>query len=169
MIINEVLGNIADFPADNRTIDLLEMEWFEATKKIQRRKTNSGQEVAIKFLREGQRLRQGDIVYEDDQKLVIVQIRPCDAIVLTPDTMLEMGTICYEIGNKHLPLFIQDNRVMMPFEMPMFRWLEASGYKPQKENVQLLNLLKSNVEPHGHGGSGSTLFSKILNLASTKE
>lgn len=167
MIITEILGNIADFPTNERSIDLLEMEWFEASKKIQRRKSNNGQEITIKFLREGQRLRQGDIVYQDDFKIVAVQIKPCDAIVLAPTNMLEMGTICYEIGNKHLPLFIQNDQVMMPFEMPMFRWLEASGYKPHKENVQLLNLLKSNTEPHSHGGS--TLLSKILDLTSRNE
>ena len=67
-----------------------------------------------------------------------------------------------------MPLFIQEELVLMPFEMPMFRWLEASGYEPLKEEHQLLNLLKSNVEPHGHSGSTS-LFSKIINIASKNE
>lgn len=167
MLVTQVLGNIAEYPISGFIIDLLEIEWFEATKRIQRKKTNNGQEVAIKFMREGQRLKQGDILYQDDKELIVVEIKPCDAIVLKPSSMLEMGTICYEIGNKHMPLFIQDNQIMMPFEAPMFRWLEASGYNPNKENVQLLDILKSNVEPHGHGSS--TLFSKILNLASKNE
>lgn len=167
MILREVIGNIGDEPTLPLTVDRLEIEWFEATRRIQRKKSNGGQEIAIKFLREGQRLREGDIVYRDDEKVVVVHIKPCEAIVLTPASLLEMGTVCYEIGNKHLPLFIQNNQVMMPFEMPMFRWLEASGYRPEKKEVQLLNMLKSNVEPHSHGSS--SLFSKILNLAASKE
>lgn len=168
MIVQEVVGNRKTQGTEDRAIDVLELEWFETTKRIQRKRTKSGQEIAIKFLREGQRLHQDDILYLDERKAVVVDIKPCDAIVIVPGALLEMGTVCYEIGNKHMPLFIQDDKVMMPFEMPMFRWLEASGYKPQKQEVKLLHLLKSNVEPHGHSGN-SSLFSKILNLASSKE
>ncbi|MNF17818.1 hypothetical protein D3C80_2215470 [compost metagenome] len=53
--------------------------------------------------------------------------------------------------------------------MPMFRWLEVSGFKPEKQSVKLLNLLKSNVEPHGHGSLGSTIFTKILKMAAPKD
>lgn len=168
MLIKEILGNTAQQSLDKLTIDLLEIEWYEATKRIQRKTSNGGTDLSIKFLKEGQRLNEGDILYQDNEKAIVVHIKPCDAIVIKPKTMLQMGTVCYEIGNKHMPLFIQEELVLMPFEMPMFRWLEASGYEPLKEEHQLLNLLKSNVEPHGHSGSTS-LFSKIINIASKNE
>ncbi len=166
MIINEIIGNVASAAIDGLKIDQLQMEWFETTKRIQRRTTEDGMEIAIRFMREGQRLTQGDIVYQDAEKVVVVDINPCDAIVITPSTMLQMGTICYEIGNKHLPVFIQDDQVLVPYEEPLFRWLKASGYEPAKEIKQLINILKSNVEPHGHGNAhgGSSLFSKIIGL-----
>lgn len=167
VLVTEIIGNKATTSLDDRIVDWLEMEWFETTRKVQRLRSKDGMEIAIKLLREGQRLRQDDMVYEDDKKAVFVYVKPCETIVLSPASMLEMGTICYEIGNKHLPLFIQGDEVLMPFENPMYRWLEASGYAPQKQERQLLNLLKSNVEPHGHGGSESSLFSKIINLASS--
>ena len=167
MIIQQIIGNKATHSIDGLEVDILEIEWFEATNRIQRRHTNSGMEIAIKFTQEGQRLHQDDILYQDDKKVVLVHIKPCEAIVMTPASLLEMGTICYEIGNKHLPLFIQDDKIMMPFEMPMFRWLEASGYKPEKQEPQLLHILKSNVAPHGHGSS--SLFTKILNIASSND
>ncbi|WP_447642560.1 MULTISPECIES: urease accessory protein UreE [Chitinophagaceae] len=164
MIINETLGNIAENPT-SKNVDYLDLEWFETTKRIQRKRSRQGTEIAIKFLREGQRLRQGDILFENEEKIIVVNILETEAIVISPTTLLEMGTVCYEIGNKHMPLFIEDDKVMMPFEMPMFRWLEGCGYKPEKHVVKLLNILKSNVEPHNHGNNNS-LFSKILSLAS---
>lgn len=167
MIIHEITGNTATTDISNLEVDLLEIEWFETTKRIQRRKTNQGMEIAIKFIQEGQRLHQDDILYRDAEKVVVVNIKPCEAIVMTPSSLLEMGTICYEIGNKHLPLFIQDDQIMMPFETPMFRWLEASGYAPNKKEVRLLHLLKSNVAPHGHGNT--SLFTKILNIAASND
>lgn len=169
MIINETLGNISDKPVVGKSIDYLDLEWFESTKRIQRKKTREGEDVAIKFLREGQRLREGDILFEDDEKLIVINILETEAIVISPDSMLEMGTVCYEIGNKHIPLFIQENKVLLPFEMPMYRWLEVSGFKPEKQTVKLLNLLKSNVEPHGHGSLGSSIFTKILKMAAPKD
>lgn len=169
MTISETLGNISDAAFGLKPIDYLDLEWFEATKKIQRKKTRQGEDIAIKFLREGQRLREGDILFEDEQKIIVVNILETEAIVISPFSMLEMGTVCYEIGNKHIPLFIQQDKVLLPFEMPMYRWLEVSGFKPEKQSVKLLNLLKSNVEPHGHGSLGSTIFTKILKMAAPKD
>lgn len=167
MIVEQIVGNTKTQDIGDREVDLLEIEWFETTKRIQRKRTNSGMEIAIKFVQEGQRLHQNDILYQDDKKVVVVNIKPCEAIVMKPKSLLEMGTICYEIGNKHLPLFIENDQIMMPFEMPMFRWLEASGYFPEKQEVQLLHLLKSNVAPHGHGNT--SLFTKILNIAASHD
>lgn len=164
MIIKQVLGTTATLLLDGLTLDRLELEWFETAKRIQRKTTAGGMEVAIRFLKEGQRLRQHDVLYLDEEKAVVVHIRPCDAIVVSPQSLLQMGTICYEIGNKHLPLFIQDDQVLIPYEEPLFRWLSVNGYEPVKEEKQLVNMLQTNVEPHEHGGT--SLFTKIMNLTS---
>ncbi|NLR61394.1 urease accessory protein UreE [Chitinophaga polysaccharea] len=164
MIVEKIAGNIASTVTGNRKVDLLQLEWYEMTKRIQRKHTQDGLEIAIKFLKEGQRLQHGDILYMDDEKVVVVDILPSDAIVVTPRSLLEMGSICYEIGNKHLPVFIQNDQVLIPFEEPIFRWLAASGYDTVKAHTRLTNLLNANVQPHSHGG-GSSLFSKILGMA----
>jgi len=169
MTISETLGTISNSTINGRSIDYLDLEWFESTKRIQRKKTRQGEDIAIKFLREGQRLREGDILFENEEKIIVVNILETETIVISPSSMLEMGTVCYEIGNKHIPLFIQEDKVLLPFEMPMFRWLEVSGFKPEKQSVKLLNLLKSNVEPHGHASLGSTIFTKILKMATPKD
>ncbi len=167
MIIKEVLGNRQNIPPHHRITDILYLEWFETTKRILRKETAAGREIAVKLTQEGKRLQDGDILWRDDQIEIVVEIIPTEAIVVTPATLLQMGTICYEIGNKHLPLFIQDDEVLVPYEAPLFRLLEAGGYQPRREIRQLKNLLKVNVEPHAHGApatTSETLFTKILNL-----
>jgi urease accessory protein len=165
MIVKDIVGSIKLIDVDNKAVDILQMQWFETTKRIQRKHTQNGVEVAIKFLKEGQRLQQGDIVYMDDNSIIVVDILPCDAIVVTPASLAEMGAVCYEIGNKHLPVFIQNNEVLLPFEEPIFRWLSASGYNTKKTFTKLLNLVNAGVQPHSHSGNGS-LFSKIMMLTS---
>ena len=72
-------------------------------------------------------------------------------------------------------MFIQDNKVLIPFEEPLFKWLSASGYHPSKESRQLKNILRSTDASHGHGHSHDhdhkennepPLFTKIINFAS---
>ena len=165
IIVEKIEGNVVNGSAAQRVIDPLLLEWFETGKRLLRRHTQGGQEVALRFMREAPMLQQGDIVWMDDKKAIVIDIIPAAAIVLQPATMNDMATVCYEIGNKHLPLFLEGNEVLVPYEEPLFRWLEAKGYRPVKEQRRLTNMLRSNIIPHEHGGSGS-LFSKIMQLAS---
>jgi urease accessory protein len=165
LIIEQIAGNLKTLSTGARSIDYLQIEWYESTKRIQRRKTLGGRDIAIRFLKEGQRLNQDDVLMMDDHTAVVVDIKPCDAIQVIPKTMLEMGTVCYEIGNKHLPLFIQDDLVLMPYEDPTFKWLNAKGFEATKVHTKLLNLLNSTVQPHAHPlGIGGSIFSKVMGL-----
>jgi urease accessory protein len=111
-------------------------------------------------------LTEGDVLYADDQTIIVVEILPCDAMVIP--MVIPMGTLqsvaaaCYEIGNRHLPLFIGDSELLAPFEEPLFRWLTANNYAPAREERKLIHPLRSTVSAHAH--SSSSLFSKILNL-----
>lgn len=160
IVVESILEAVAP---GNRTIDILELEWFETGKRVLRRTTVKGREIALRFLREAPLLQEGDLLWMDEHTLITVSILPADAIVLTPSNMTDMAAVCYEIGNKHLPLFLSGEQVLVPFEEPLFKWLDARGYKPAKEQRVLSNMLRSNVLPHNHTTS---LFSKIMQLTS---
>jgi urease accessory protein len=81
--------------------------------------------------------------------------------------MFEMASICYEIGNKHLPLFFENDELLVPFEMPLYKLLTAQGYGVKQEQRKLLQPLKTTVSPHSN--SSETLFSKIMKLTTTNE
>ncbi len=70
--------------------------------------------MALKFTKEGQQLQQNDILYEDNDLMIVVDILPCEAIVISPRNMAEMAKVCYEIGNKHLPLFLEEEQLLIP-------------------------------------------------------
>ena len=95
---------------------------------------------------------------------IVVDILPCDAIVVHPHSLTEMGRVCYEIGNKHLPMFIENGEVLLPFEEPIYRWLLAGFQSVRREHIKLLNMLNGNVS-HGHR-ENSSLFSKVIGLVS---
>ena len=137
MLVKEKLGNINFFAISNRKIDYLLIEWYEATKRILHKKTIAGIDVTMKFLNENPQLSEGDVVYEDDFNIVVIEITPCDAIIIRPRTMFEMAAICYEIGNKHLPVFYEEEELLVAFEAPLYQthwWLQVTMCTREKEN-----------------------------------
>ena len=167
MLIKEKIGNIHSFPVNDRMIDWLMLEWYESNKRILHKKTQSGKEMVMKFLKENQNLTQGDIVYAGDSTIVAIGIIECEAIIIRPKTMHEMASVCYEIGNKHLPLFFQDDEVLVAYEVPLFRLLCSVGYDVKQGKRKLINPLKTTVAPHGH--TSDSLFSKIMKLTTSPE
>ena len=84
MVIQQKLGNLNTFSLENRAIDWLPLEWYETNKRILHKKTLSGRQIILKFLKESPGLTQDDVVYEDEQCLVVIDIIPCDAMVIHP-------------------------------------------------------------------------------------
>jgi urease accessory protein len=167
MLIQKKIGNIDAYESGNRPIDWLHLEWFEAGKRILRRKTQSGKELALKFLAEHSGLTQGDIIHEDEQSLIAIEILPCECMVVKPVNMFEMASACYEIGNKHLPLYFDSNCLLVPLEMPLYNLLAAQGYAVTVENRKLLQPLKTTVAPHGNGNE--SLFTRIMKMTHSNE
>jgi urease accessory protein len=168
MLIQFKVGNLKSSGVNKEKIDWLELEWYETTKRILRKRTGTGKEVSLKFLNEKPLLTEGDILYEDEQTIIAVTILPCEVIAIKPKNMFEMASVCYEIGNKHLPLFYENDELLVPFEMPLFRLLELQGYDMKKEERKLLQPLKTTVSPHVQLDGGG-LFSKIIKQTTTDE
>jgi urease accessory protein len=167
MLINRKAGNLQSFDVGKRSIDHLAIDWFEANKRIMHKATQSGKQVTIKFMQENPDLKQGDILFADDTSIIVVEINPCKTIVIEPRTILESASVCYEIGNKHLPLFHDGDELLIPYEAPLYRLLQASGYTMKIEERRLDKPIKTSVSPHAHSGSSTSLFNKILQLTTS--
>ena len=162
MLIQNKTGNLATVEINQRKVDYVLMEWHESGKRILRKTTQAGTEIAIQFLNKNPEFTEGDILFADEETIIAVYIQPCDCIVLQPKNMFEMATMCYEIGNKHLPLFYEADHLLVPFEMPLFKLLAAQNFEVQQANRKLLQPLKTTVTPHNVTTSDS-LFSTIVN------
>lgn len=168
MLIKEKIGNLGFFALYNRKIDYLLLEWYETNKRILHKKTVAGVEVVMKFLNENQQLAEGDVIYEDDFSLIAIEIKECETLIIRPKTMFEMASVCYEIGNKHIPVFYHQEELLVAYEAPLHTLLSAAGYEVAQGKRKLANPLKSSVAPHGHNSQGS-LFSKIMKFTNPPE
>ena len=166
MVIHQKIGNLEAYNINDKAIDWLALEWYETRKRILHKRTISERGIILKFLQENPALTEGDVLFEDETSIIAIQILPCDAIVIQPINMFEMASVCYEIGNKHLPLFYENDTVLVPFDAPLFRLLVAQGYNVTQARKKLVQPLKTSVLPHSNTGASESLFSKIMKLTS---
>ena len=152
-LIQTILGKSKTLDLTHHTIDTVHLQWFESTRRIMVKTSAAGREVAFKLFKEGQSLEHNDVVYLDDALAIVIEIEPCEVIVLSPATLPDMARVCYEIGNKHAPLFLDGDELLLPPDEPLFRWLVAAGFAPTKQVRRLSHALRSN-SAHGHGAGG---------------
>ena len=109
MLCEQVLGKLEDLDVSGKTVEYVDIEWHEAFKKIHKKITDQGREVGIRMddsiLSRG--LFQGDVIYQDETVIVAVNTPPCEIIeiALAPGHEKMAAKVCYEIGNRHAPLF----------------------------------------------------------------
>ena len=156
LIIQTIIGTLQTLKQQQQIttqmLDTVSLQWFEADRRIIRTTTTGGREIAFRLLKEGQRLHHEDVVYLDKQLVIVVQIEPSEVMVLAPQTLPEMARACYEIGNKHTPLFLDGNELLLPFDKPLFEWLQAAGFTPIQQQRRLSEQLRANSAPGVGGG-----------------
>lgn len=157
-IMQEILGNLDELKQagkiTHQQIDFVPLQWYEADRNILRKTALSGREVAFRLLKEGQRLKHHDVVFISENLVIAIEILPSEAIVLSPKTLPDMARACYEIGNKHSPLFLEGDELLLTYDKPMFEWLQAAGFEPKKANRRLSQALRANsAQGHGHSHS----------------
>mgnify|MGYP003550710963 FL=1 len=109
MLCEQVLGKLEDLDVSGKTVEYVDIEWHEAFKKIHKKITEQGREVGIRMddsiLSRG--LFQGDVIYQDETVIVAVNTPLCEIIEITlvPGHEKMAAKVCYEIGNRHAPLY----------------------------------------------------------------
>ncbi|MGI6109543.1 MAG: urease accessory protein UreE, partial [Eubacteriaceae bacterium] len=102
-------------------------------------------------------MKQDDVLYADADRVIAVNIPPCEVVVATvaEDHPHMKEKLCYEIGNRHAPLFWgpDDNTFITPYNEPMLLMLDKlHGVTARKESRKLDfdRAISSSVHSHTH-------------------
>lgn len=147
MVVEKILGSIEDYELGSRRADRVFLEWFEADKKLLHKQTESGMEIGIRV---NQPLKDGDILYVNSERIIFVEILPTELICVKVETMLKMGRLCFELGNRHLQLDISEDEVRVPYDAPTFEYLEKLGFNPLKVRGKVSHLILCHSHRHSH-------------------
>lgn len=105
MIITEILGNrseLSDADLSGLTEERVALDNLELVKRIQRVSTDTGREIGLRLDSDVKELKDGDILYKDDEVIITVQVKPTDVLIFKPTSTYEMGKVAHSLGNRHL-------------------------------------------------------------------
>ena len=159
MICEKILGKLEARNSSGKTIEYVDIEWDDAFKKIHKKTTDAGTEIGIRMddtvLKRG--LQEGDILYEDDSRIIAVRILPCQVIRIhiDPDHAFMTAKVCYEIGNRHAPLFYGEDpySFITPYNEPMLLMLSRLHGVTAEQAVEKLDFdkrISSGAPGHHH-------------------
>ena len=156
MIINTVISNIHTDDSDKSigySIDYLDLEWYELNKRILRKHTALNHEMCIRFEGKTKPLADGDILAVCANFLIVVRVKAVECMAVIAANSYELAKLCYEIGNHHAPLFIDeqdDQRLLLPKDKPLQLLLEKMGFKPIIVQARLIKPLSAKNHHHLH-------------------
>jgi urease accessory protein len=157
MLIRNILGQITDEEFAEKTADYVFFEWYEAFMKIFKKVSSKGSEIAIRFdsLMPAQGLHEGDVLGVDGTAAFVVDFFPCEALIISADDGMLIPRICYEIGNKHAPLFYGSNlhEFITPYEESIKMLMGKIGAEVEIRKIKLnqFSSVSSAMNSHHHG------------------
>lgn len=159
MLCEKKSGKLKDHNCTGKTVEYVDIEWHEAFKKIHRKATDKGREIGIRMddsiLTDG--LFQNDVIYEDESLIIAVNTPPCEVIEISfiPGHEFQQAKVCYEIGNRHAPLFWgkKEGTFITVYNEPMMVMLsKIHGVITEKkiEKLDFCSRISASVHNHHH-------------------
>ncbi|MGE6611038.1 urease accessory protein UreE [Peribacillus sp. NPDC076916] len=118
MIIEKIVTNLEKMDTNEikrRHIEKVYLESAHLMKRIQRVKTDHGNELGIR-LKEPRDLLAGDVLYMDDKNMIVIDVLSDDLLVISPRSIKEMGTIAHQLGNRHLPAQFEEDDMLVQYD-----------------------------------------------------
>jgi len=118
--VGEIVGHRDEPRFRGRRVERLSVAWSEASKRMLRRDTDAGTDVAIDLPR-GTYLPDAAVLFDDGERIVVVERRPEQALVVGFDPALPATKLIeqavrlgHAFGNQHVPLDVEGREVRIP-------------------------------------------------------
>ncbi|HDY72137.1 MAG TPA: hypothetical protein ENH50_10790 [Nitrospirae bacterium] len=100
----------------------------------QRIRTTKGIEIGI-ALPTGTLMQDGDVLYLDNDRYIVVEAEKEDMIVIFPENTIRSAMVAYEIGNRHLPISLKGGNIVTPHDRFIEEFLrkESINYERRRE------------------------------------
>lgn len=141
MIIEQILGNVKELEKAPHHVERVYLRSDDLVKKIQRVKTDHGKELGIR-LKQGKELEDGDILYQDEKNSIVISVLADDVIVIRPTSILQMGEVAHQLGNRHLPAQFEGNEMIVQYDYLVERLLNELEIPYAREERKMSKAFK---------------------------
>jgi urease accessory protein len=151
MIVEEIIANVDELDQaelDKRHLEKVYLESDHLVKRIQRVETDHGRELGIR-LEDPHDLTAGDILYMDEEDMIIVDVLSDDLLIIQPGDMHEMGTIAHQLGNRHLPAQFEGKEMLVQYDYLVEELLEELGIPFKREDRKVKQAFRHIGHNHG--------------------
>jgi urease accessory protein len=93
-----------------RAVDYVDIQWDQRRSTLKAR-SRGGEEVRV-LLPRGWTLRHGDVLFEDETRAVVINVLPCEVIVVRSAEPRQMAELALELGNLHWPTEVTETELI---------------------------------------------------------
>ena len=150
MIFDKVIGNINEIDnLDEYHVETIYLNSEDMLKRILRVTSDHNREYGI-TLENGEKLIDGDILYNKDKKLIVVKVNSEDVLVIEPSTITEMGIIAHALGNRHLQAQFEDDKMIIQYDRLVEEELKRDNINYSRKNITLKKAFRHVEFAHRH-------------------
>ncbi|MBD5606691.1 MAG: urease accessory protein UreE [Candidatus Eremiobacteraeota bacterium] len=147
-VVSERLGNLASFEVGRRTVERVAIASDDLAKRVLRLRTDA-HEIGVR-LADGARLRDGDVVYADDARVVAVSVSADDVLVCRPRSIAQALAVAHALGNRHLPMQLDGDALVVRHDRLVERLFADLDAPFTREERTLAAPFRHADAPHGH-------------------
>jgi len=126
LVITEPALQVASAALEGRQRDTLRLTWEERRWTRKRVVTTAGREVGL-ALPTGSLLQPGDIVAVEPEWYLEIEGKPEPVLAVTPRSRDEAIRVAFDVGNRHFPLAMDGDDLLVPDDTAMEQLLSRLG------------------------------------------
>ena len=141
-VFKEILDNIANIKnVESYQIENIHLTSDDVLKRVIIISSDQNVEYGIR-LEEDKKLMDGDILYKDDYKLVVIRLELSDVLIITAHTIGEMAKIAHNLGNRHMPAQFTETQMIVPYDYLVEEYLQDNKALYERKKIKKRRLSK---------------------------
>ena len=148
LIIDRLHGSATQDDLRAKEEDKLVLTWEERRWLRGRFTTARGRKIGI-ALPTGTTLSPGAILYVGEAWYLKIEAATEAVLEIVPSDYFEAVKIAFEVGNRHFPLALEENRILVPDDKAMVRLMERLGAPWERRQAIFDPIGNTQLHPHG--------------------
>jgi urease accessory protein len=128
--IDAPAGNLATFAVGTRTVERPPLASSAMSRRLLRLPSSIG-DLGVVF-ENAERIRDGDVLVADDDRVIAVQIVPDDVLIAYPESIAQAVETAHALGNRHVPVIREGDAIVIGHAPALEALLKTIGVKYER-------------------------------------